>query len=143
MNWISDIKEEFKQLDISKKKLKQFAYLVGSILLVISAWYFFRHGNRDWSCITGGSSILLILTGILQADWLKGLYKIWMGIAFVLGWFVSRILISIIFYLALTPISFLGRLFKKKWMDVDFSTKSDSYWISRKDNKAVDYEKMY
>ena len=66
-----------------------------------------------------------------------------MGIAFILGWFMSRILISVIFYMALTPISFLGRLFNKKWMDIDYSRKSNSYWIPRDKNKTVDYKKMY
>jgi hypothetical protein len=143
MSWINDIKEEFRQLDVSIRKLRQFAYLVGFILLVISLWYYFRHDNRDWTYLTGIFSILLILTGILRAKILTGLYKIWMGIAFVLGWFVSRILISIIFYLVLTPISLLGRLFRKKWMDIDYTKKSDSYWIARDEHKTIDYEKMY
>jgi hypothetical protein len=143
MSWINDIREELAQLDISKRKLKQFAYLVGSILLVISVWYYYKHANRDWSYITGIIAIILIILGIIKVELLKGLYKIWMGIAFFLGWFVSRMLISIIFYLALTPISLLGRLFRKKWMDIDFTKKSDSYWIKRDEDKTVDYEKMY
>ena len=143
MNWIKDIKEEFKQLDVSNRKLKQFAYLVGIILLAISLWFYFRHENRDWIYMTGIISIILILTGRIQAKILNGLYKIWMGIAIILGWFVSRILISIIFYMALTPISLLGRLFRKKWMDIDYSKKSDSYWIAKDEKKSIDYEKMY
>lgn len=143
MSWINDIREELVQLDVSRKKLKQFAYWVGIILLFLSLWYFIRHDNRDWTYVTGGCSILLILLGIIHADLLKGIYKIWMGIAFILGWFMSRILISVIFYMALTPISFLGRLFNKKWMDIDYSRKSNSYWIPRDKNKTVDYKKMY
>ena len=143
MSWINDIREELTQLDISNRKLKQFAYFVGIILLIISSWYFIKHHNRDWSCITGCISILLIVAGIIRAELLKELYKFWMGLAFILGWLISRILISIVFYLALTPISLLGRFFKRKWMDVDFSKKSKSYWISRDENKTINYDKMY
>lgn len=143
MSWISDIKEEIQQLDVSKKKLKQFAWLVGIIMLVISFWYYFRHNNRDWTYITGLTALLLMITGIIRVNALIGLYKVWMGIAFILGWFISRILISIVFYLVLTPISLLGRLFRKKWMDVDYTKKSDTYWIARDGQKSVDYEKMY
>jgi hypothetical protein len=143
MSWISDIKEEFRQLDVSIKKLKQFAYLVGIIILAISLWYYYKHGNRDWTYISGTVALLLIITGMIRANSLTWLYKIWMGIAFVLGWIVSRILISVIFYLVLTPVSLLGRLFRKKWMDIDYSKKMDSYWIVKDRQKSVDYEKMY
>ncbi len=143
MNWINDIKEEIKQLDVSDRKLKQFAYLVGIILLAISLWFYFRHENRDWIYITSIISIILILSGIFGAKILIGLYKIWMGIAVILGWFISRILISLIFYMVLTPISLLGRLLRKKWMDIDYSKKSDSYWIVKNEKKSIDYEKMY
>ena len=143
MNLINDLKEDFRQLEISNRKLKQFAYLTGIILLILSVWYYFKHGNRSWTYVTVSISLILFAIALLKVKILTGVYKIWMGIAIVLGFFISRILISLIFFIGLTPISLLGRLLKKKWMDIDFNQKKDTYWIVKDHPDSVDYKKMY
>ena len=143
MNLINDLKEDFRQLEISNRKLKQFAYLTGIILLILSVWYYFKHGNRSWTYVTVSISLILFAIALLKVKILTGVYKIWMGIAIVLGFFISRILISLIFFIGLTPISLLGRLLKKKWMDIDFNQKQDTYWIVKDHPDSVDYKKMY
>ena len=143
MNLINNLKEDFRQLEISNRKLKQFAYLTGIILLILSVWYYFKHGNRSWTYVTVSISLILFAIALLKVKILTGVYKIWMGIAIVLGFFISRILISLIFFIGLTPISLLGRLLKKKWMDIDFNHKQDTYWIVKDHPDSVDYKKMY
>ncbi|MEJ2052836.1 MAG: SxtJ family membrane protein [Calditrichaceae bacterium] len=140
---IKDISEEFKQLDVSNRKLKQFAYLIGAILLLISVWNFIKYNNHDWTIVTGLIAIVLFVIALIRVKILAIPYKIWMGIAIILGWFVSRIILAVVFYLTLTPISLLGRLLKKKWMDINFTEKKDSYWISRNTQEPVNYDKMY
>ena len=51
------------------------------------------------------SSFFPILAGLI--NWL------WMKFAFILGWVNSRILLSIVYFIFLTPIAFLSKIFSK------------------------------
>jgi hypothetical protein len=85
---------------------------------------------------------LLFIFGLLLPNFLSGVYKIWMGLAFALGWVVSRILLIILFYLGITTIGFIAKIFGKKFLDIKFRDNKNTYWIERGDSK-VDYTKMY
>ncbi len=141
MSWISDVKEELAALELSKTSLKKFGLLVGGIFLLLGLWiHFYSHSNVGFIFITMGS--FLFVLGLIAPVSLSVVYKIWMGLAFALGWVVSRVLLIILFYLGITTISLTAKLFGKKFLDVNFRDKKESYWIKRDDSK-VDYSKMY
>lgn len=66
-----------------------------------------------------------------------------MGLAFALGWVMSRVLLTILFYFVLTPVGFIAKMVGKKFLDIDYKTRKESYWVIRPDNQKVDYSKMY
>jgi hypothetical protein len=66
-----------------------------------------------------------------------------MGLAFALGWIVSRILITILFYMVVTPVSFIAKIFGKKFLDLKFRDSNNSYWIIRSSDSETDYRKMF
>ena len=74
---------------------------------------------------------------------MEKVYAVWMGIAFALGWVVSRAILILLFYFIITPIGMVARLFGKKFIDITFSHASESYWISRGNSKKINYEKMF
>lgn len=143
MSWIKDIQEELEHLDLSIKKLRPFGIFIGVFLALISLWGYWRSHSEHWLYFIMPWAALLILCGSLFPGLLKNIYKIWMSLAFILGWFVSRILLIFIFYLILTPIGFIAKMVGKKWMDIDFNQKRDTYWIERDRRQSIDYEKMY
>lgn len=66
---------------------------------------------------------------------------IWMNIAKVLGWINSRIILSILFFLVLTPISLLMKLFNGNRF---LQKKEDSMFIERNHvYQATDFEKTF
>ena len=142
MSWINDVKIEIKNLDTSKKQLKNFGIVVGTILLIIGIWIFFKSGSI-FSYIFGIAGLILIIGGLIFPKNLLKIYKFWMGIAFALGWLVSRIILVFLFYIIVTPIGLIARLFNKKFMDIDYKQKGDSYWIPKSKSHNIDYEKMY
>ncbi len=73
------------------------------------------------------------------------LQKIWMMVAVILGWVMTRIILSILFYLVITPISLLGRLFGKRFLDLKIDRSATSYWIKRenKPTEPADFEKQF
>jgi len=143
MSWIRDVRNEVAGLDLSKSSLRKFGLLVGGILIVLSLWFIFRSKWETARIILLVIGSFLLLAGFFFPFVLKGLYKIWMGLAFAIGWVVSRILIAILFYLVVTPAGIVARLTGKKFLDVDMREKKESYWIVKSSEKKNNYEKMY
>lgn len=65
----------------------------------------------------------------------------WQGIGKVLGFFVSKILLTMIFYLFLFPISLLQKLFAKKRSISN--KKEDTYWIIKEEKKEICFTKPW
>ncbi len=142
MSLINDIREEILQLDRSAKKLRSFGIMMGIILILIALWVWFSSGVLLLPVILVIPAFLLIALALIFPGALNRFYVYWMGLAFTLGWFVSRLLLMLIFYLILTPIGLLARIFGKDFLDSDFSKKKESYWIPCERNENH-YEKMY
>jgi len=142
MNWINEIKTEIDTIQLTKKNLRNFGLLVGGIFLAISSMLLIQNiqGIITYLLLIMGG--FLFISGIFIPNSLKIFYKIWMGAAIVMGWFVSRILLTILFFLVITPIGLIARLFKKKFLDINFKEKKESYWINKSEEK-INYKKMF
>jgi multidrug transporter EmrE-like cation transporter len=143
MSWISDVRAELKQLKRTPKALRKFAYLVGPLLLIIAAEGVYKHWNTTGVFLLFTIAILLLACGAIRPQYLSTVYGVWMGMAFALGWIVSRAILILLFYLVITPVGMLARLFGKKFIDTDFPGTKDSYWIPRGAGKKMEYEKMF
>lgn len=141
MSWIKDVKNEVKLLNVSKMILRKFGLLVGGVFLLIG----FLINNSSQSSIgtifllMGG---LLLIFGLLLPNSLSVVYKVWMSLAFVLGWVMSRVLLIILFYGVITTIGYIAKIMGKKFLDLKFEPNKNSYWIKKSDAK-IDYSKMY
>lgn len=141
MSWIKDVKDELKALEISTKALRNFGLLVGGIFLLIGIWIYYSSQSFVGNIFIAVGSLLMIF-GVFVPNSLANVYKIWMGLAFAMGWLVSRILLTILFYLGITVIGLIAKIAGKKFLDVKFRDGKNSYWVLRDDSK-VDYTKMY
>ena len=66
-----------------------------------------------------------------------------MTLAIILGFFVSRLLLSVIFYFVVTPIGLIMRMIGKDLLDLKLKDR-DSYWHVRDDEyDPKRTEKMY
>ncbi len=143
-SWIKmSIIEEIKNIKSTKKDLRKFGITVGTALVVFAVVFYFL--DKSYYLYFGASGLLLIIAGILFPVILKPLNKIWMGFAIILGWFSSRIILIIVFYLVLTPISLIAKISGKKFLDLEYKTNENSYWIKREIIKPdrYSYEKQY
>jgi membrane-bound ClpP family serine protease len=137
------LKEEFKNIQETKKDLRKFGLNVGGMLLIIAALllYFEKSSALYFGAIGG----ILFLAGILIPQILKPLNKIWMGLAVVLGFFMSRLILTILFYLVLTPIAFIAKIVGKKFLNLKYDKSTNTYWEKRTDIQkiTVDYERQF
>jgi hypothetical protein len=137
------IREELKLIKDDKHSLRKFGLTVGTVLLLIGiALYLF--GKPSFVYI-GGIGLFLILLGITLPNLLRPINKVWMTLAIILGWFMSRVILIILFYLIITPIGFFLRLFRRDPLKLKWDNSISSYWEDRekKFSEQIDYERQF
>ena len=143
MSWISDVMSELERLEATHRKLRNFGLLTGWISLAVALWiYFHKHAQLPAIGI-GAPALLLIAGGCLAPSLLEIIYRLWMGLAFAIGWIVSRFLLSAIFFLVFMPFGYFARLKGEDFLDLGSSTGKDSFWVRRSKDTKTDYEKMF
>lgn len=110
---IIEIKREVGPLVPSQKELRRFGLVVGGIFALLSA-YFYYQAPSQWEVVIGSAGVILILGGIILPRALKWPYKFWLGLSLILGFIVSHVVLTILFYLVITPIAIVKRLVTKK-----------------------------
>ena len=121
--------EEIKNIKSGKSQLWHFGITFGVVLGLLGGLFLFRGKSYYFGCFIF-SGIFLFL-GLAVPILLKPVQKVWMSLAILVGWFVTRLILIILFYLVVTPISILARLFGKDFLDIKFDRDMDSYWIAR------------
>lgn len=75
-------------------------------------------------------AVVLTLIGLFVPVAARAFHRFWMGIAAVLGYVNSRILLSLLYYGLFTPVGLVRRLFGHDPMKRRGSAQS-SYWVTR------------
>ena len=112
---------------------KSFGIVFFTVFLIIAIWPLLN-GNeiRYWSLII---SIVFLILGILNSKILTPLNKIWFKIGILLGNVISPIVMSIIFFLVVTPTSFIMKILGKDLLNLKKNTKN-SYWIKKQNQNS-------
>ena len=87
---------------------------------------------RIWSLII---SFIFLFLGLLNSEILSPLNKIWFKFGILLGKIVSPVVMGIIFFVVVTPIGLLMKLFKKDILNLKFN-KHNSYWVEKNEPKS-------
>ena len=142
---ITMLKEEIKNIKSGKSDLMKFGITVGIVLGMFGGLLFWKH--KDYYHYFLIISFILILLGISLPSLLKPLQKAWMTIAVVIGWFMTRVILSILFYLVVTPIRILSRLFGNSFLDIKFNKDKSqkSYWVLKEklQSEKNNYERQF
>jgi len=136
--------EEFKKIKSGTRQLRQFGTTMGFVLFVLGVVVFLR--KKDFPVALCGASVLFFLLGFMAPASLKWLQRAWMLLAIVMGWFMTRLIMGVLFFLILTPIAFLARLARKRFMDLEFKNdERETYWNWRKGQKIdrAYYERQF
>ncbi|MGD2079575.1 MAG: SxtJ family membrane protein, partial [Nitrospirota bacterium] len=104
MSLISDVREGVEGLDLSRWNLRKFGLMVGGVFLLIAALAMLGDRSSALTAVLGLVGAALVATGAFFPGALRGIYRVWMGAALAVGWFVSRVLLSVLFFLVVTPI---------------------------------------
>ena len=107
---------------------RSFGIVFFAVFLIIAIWPLLNgYEIRYWSLII---SIVFFLLGILNSKILTPLNKIWFKFGILLGYVIAPIVMGLIFFLVVTHISLLMKLFRKDILGIK-KNKSKSYWIDK------------
>ena len=108
--------------------------IVFFVFFLIIATYPLINGDklRLWSLII---SIVFLSLGLANSKILNPLNKMWFKFGIFLGKIISPLVMIIIFFLVVTPIGLLMRLFNKDLLNLKFNQKS-SYWVEKTEPKS-------
>ena len=108
---------------------RSFGIVFFIVFLLIAIYPLINQGEvRIWSLII---SSLFLLLGLLNSKILTPLNKLWFRFGLFLGKIISPIIMGVIFFLVVTPIGLLMRLFGKDVLNLKLNKKKNSYWIEK------------
>jgi len=139
---ISIIRKEIESLKIDKKALRNFG-LIFFVVLGVMGGYFYWKESPNWLWFLGGSGVFLVL-GLFLPFFLKPFYKVWMALAFLLGFVMTRLILTLTFFLMFMPMGFVLRMLGKDLLDEKIDKNASTYW--RKHEARLDksrYLKQY
>ena len=138
------IREEIRQLKTGSRDLRKFGLMVGGVLVALGCWFLYRGKmHYPWFLWPG---LALFGLGLVAPITLRYLYIGWMTLAFVLGFIVSNVLLTLFFYLVVTPIGLLARCLGKDFLERKWHQETASYWLERDRSRMRDvseYERQF
>jgi hypothetical protein len=128
---------------LSKSELRKFGLTVGTAFAVFGAISWWR-GHELPPRILWTLAGLLIVPGLLAPSILGPVQRGWMAFAMVLGHINTRIILTVLYYLVMTPVGLVMRLFRDP-LDRSLKDTRDSQWV-RREQQPVDvarYERQF
>tara|TARA_B100002052_G_scaffold72805_1_gene65975 strand:- start:2189 stop:2599 length:411 start_codon:yes stop_codon:yes gene_type:complete len=134
--------EEIKNIPNSNRDIRSFGITMGIILFIISGLLMY-YDKESYQLIAIIASTFIGI-GFIIPILLKPIYFVWMIFAAILGWVMTRVILSIVFYLIMTPIGLITRIIGEDFLSLK-NISSNSYWNNRDSSTELnqDYEKQF
>ena len=112
----------------SKKELRSFGLVMTTAFGIIAGLLYWK-GGETAAYLFAGLAALFLLPALLFPAVLRIPEKLWMKLAYYLSIVSSTILLGITFYLVLTPIGLVMRMFGKDLLALKRKDMGESYWV--------------
>ena len=142
MSWIEDVRTGLARLDTSPPAIRRADWGVGVVLLLLAAWLWWRQRAPGIRLCLAGGGALLVLAGALVPARLRTAYLAWMAFALAIGWVMSRVVLTVVFVVVLTPLALLARLSGKRFLAMERDPSASTYWVRRPGTQGR-YDRMY
>jgi hypothetical protein len=114
-------------LTTNKKELRKFGLVMAGAFLLLAAYLWYREITNPWWIGSIGGAFLGL--GLLVPIALAPIEFVWMKIAHVMGFVMTRVILTLVFFLAITPTGLVFRLLGKDLLQKKIDPKADTYWI--------------
>ncbi len=112
------------------KELRRFGLVVALGLAVVASISWYR-GHTSVPLVLWSAAAVLLLLGLVYPPALGPVERVWMKFGNALGWVNTRIILTLLFALVVTPIGAVARLFRDP-LDRRFDEDRTTYWLPKK-----------
>ena len=114
----------------SQSSNKSFGLLFFVVFLIIGLWPLKNGENLNFYFIT--VSIIFLILGLINSKLLSPLNKSWIKLGEILGIIIAPIVMALVYFVILTPVSLIVRIFGKDLLSLKLLKDKETYWIKRK-----------
>ena len=128
----------------SLRKEREFGLIAGGVFVALSLWWLYRGKFHSVSQITLGLGSILLMFGLIFPRALVWPNRAWMALAEALSFVSTRVILAIVFFLVVTPIGFIKRMFGWDPLHRRGEPRA-SYWLpySERQHDPRHFEKMF
>ena len=109
---------------------RKFGWILGAFLFAAGV-YAALYINILWTIIFISLASLFVLLALVAPAWLALLNKLWFQLGLLLGRVVNPIVLGLIFFIFITPVAIITKLFGRDELLINKRTVS-TYWLERK-----------
>jgi hypothetical protein len=123
---------------------RNFGLVVGTVFVAFGSWWLWRGKFPTIAPYVLILGALLVVLGWLFPRALEIPNRLWMGLAMAMSFVMTRVILTVVFFLLVVPIGLLRRMFGGDSMGRRVAA-DESYWkpyLSRQSDPRH-YEKMY
>ena len=124
------------------KELRKFGIIIAIALAILGSIVLWR-GKPTYIYFYGISGLFFAM-GLIVPKALFPIEWVWMKFAKTLGFVMNHVILTITFFLVITPIGLIMRLAGKDLLKLKFDKNAESYWIKTEpDGPATRPDKPY
>ncbi len=118
-----------------KPSNRSFGVLFFVVFLVIAFWPVLKSGAPNYYLIL--FSLIFLFLGLINSKLLTPLNNSWIKFGELLGMIIAPVVMGLVYFIILTPISLLIRIFGKDLLNLKYSNKNETYWLKKKKNTGT------
>ena len=124
----------------SQSSNRSFGLLFFLVFLILGLWPL--KNSLDPNLYLISISAVFLILGLINSKILSPLNKLWIKFGEILGMVIAPLVMALVYFIVLTPVSLTVRIFGKDLLGLKFLKKKDSYWINKK-KKRLSMKKQF
>ena len=114
----------------SQSSNRSFGLLFFIVFIVVGLWPITKGETGNIYLIM--ISLFFLIFGLINSKILSPFNKAWIKFGEILGLIIAPIIMALVYFIILTPISLIVRMLGKDLLGLKFLKKQDTYWTRRK-----------
>ena len=109
---------------------RSFGLLFFIVFIVVGLWPVIKGETANIYLIL--ISLFFLIFGLINSKILSPFNKAWIKLGEILGLIIAPIIMALVYFIILTPISLIVRMLGKDLLGLKFLKNQDTYWTKRK-----------
>lgn len=127
------------RLQENPREWQKFVAVMGVVANLL-AWLPWWRGQLPLAVpvVVAALALLALVTALIRPQWFRGFYRGGMKVSFQIGQVIGKVMLTIFFFVVVTPMGLLLRLLGKDLLQLKRRADDKTWWRPAKNNRAFD-----